>query len=94
VKPLQLLSTPSHCSPVGCTPPLHTMAPFTQAVTPGEQGGVLTPQGCPTPGRFGSSTWKSQSLSMPSQISVPGPTAPMHWPPHACWPCWHWLFGP
>src|SRR5262245_41406866 len=46
--------------------------PFTHAVTPAEQGGVLLPHGTPVPA-MPSSVWPSQSLSMLSQTSCVGP---------------------
>ena len=85
---------PSQISGCGPVPPWQTRAPFTQAVRPGEHGGWLMPQGRFTPKTL-SSTTPSQSLSMPSQTSVEGPTKPTQtFEPHAFVPILHWLFGP
>jgi hypothetical protein len=90
--PSQSLSMPSHCSACGPTPPWHKIAPPTHAVVPGVHGGWLMPHGVPTPTML-SSTMPSQSLSIPSQISGLGPTAPAH-APHVFWPFTHWLVPP
>ena len=91
--PSQSLSAPSHTSGCGPTPPWQTSAPATHAVIPVVHGGWLTPQGTPTP-KAPSSTWPSQSLSMPSQISLLGPTKPVQAPLQGFVPCWHWLVPP
>ena len=56
------------------------------------QGGWFTPHAWPTP-KADSSTCPSQSLSIPSQISVLGPTKPVH-APHTFVPILHWLVPP
>src|SRR5262245_22807546 len=82
--PSQSLSTPSQTSEVGSTSPLQKSAPFLHSSLPNWQGGGFdTPQSV-VPlyfvGRLSSGV-PLQSLSVPSQISVPGPTAFLHTQP-------------
>ena len=62
--PLQISAEPRPC--------VHTMTPFWHCVTPPQP-----PHGADWKS---SSTVPSQSLSMPSQTSVVGPTSPVHAP--------------
>ncbi len=85
---------PSHRSGCGPIPPWQTSAPLTHAVVPGVHGGWLMPHETPTP-LAPSSTWPSQSLSMPSHTSGDGPMKPMHTlDPHSTRPIVHWLVPP
>src|SRR5262245_12315326 len=96
--PLQSLSIPSHCSPVGPTPPLHTRPPPLHTVTPGSHAPIELPHGCPTSTGLLSGT-PLQSSSRPLQRSTLGPISPAHCrlpPTQIVWPSVHWpvLFEP
>ena len=69
--PLQLLSMPSHVSSLGPIMPTHSVdhAPFSQVWVPGWHGGIMLPSHSRV---SASSTFPSQSLSLPSQSSASG----------------------
>jgi hypothetical protein len=91
----QSSSTPLHRSGSPVEPPWQTIWPFKHTVVPAVHGGLLMPQGSPTPKTL-SSTAPLQSLSMLSQTSVEGSMPPMHSSTqltHNVVPISHWLSG-
>src|SRR6188474_1659585 len=73
---------PLQTSTPGGLPPWHSIFPPTQTFTPGAQGGVVLPHVSPMGAGSGSSSvCPSQSLSVPSQTSLPGSLPPWHFHP-------------
>src|SRR4051812_7929479 len=82
VAPLQSLSTPSHVSGLGPTPPTQVSAPLEHAITPAVHGPIPhLPEGQQATAEPGTSSMiPLQSSSMPLQASTPGSTSPTQAP--------------